>query len=127
MASGSNGSIRRLDTTDFAQAKSRFHSAVDEYIEARAQLENATNALLGTWRGVGRQMFENKYLLFNGKLEDLQDVLNEYNDTFFNVLKSYDDADAEIARELKRSSEGASGSAVRKMPSGIGAGGYRSR
>ena len=99
---GSEGAIRRLDTTQFAQAREQFHSAVTEYIEARKLLEDATNELLNVWRGEGRQMFENKYLLFKGKLEDLQDTLEEYNQTFIDVLKSYDEADEEIARGIEQ-------------------------
>ena len=100
----SEGSIRLLDTEAFAKAKEDFHTAVDNYIEARKSLDDATNKLLDSWRGKGRQTFLNKYELFSGKLEDLQDALNDYNDTFVSVIDAYDTTDEELANKIDESS-----------------------
>lgn len=96
----SEGSIRLLDTQAFASAKDRFHHAVSKYIDARKQLDTATRNLLASWRGEGRQTFENKYELFSGKLEDMQDVLNDYNDSFVSVIDAYDTTDEELADKI---------------------------
>lgn len=97
---GNQGSIRRLDTREFASAKDEFRRAVEEYIEAKQKLADTTNTLLDSWRGKGRQTFQNKYTLFSGKLEDLQDVLNDYNDTFVSVLDAYSTTDEDIADSI---------------------------
>lgn len=122
---GNQGSIRRLDTREFASAKDEFRRAVEEYIEAKQKLADTTNTLLDSWRGKGRQTFQNKYTLFSGKLEDLQDVLNDYNDTFVSVLDAYSTTDEDIADSIAAQSGagGGGGMGGRTAPSSPGAGG----
>lgn len=107
---GNQGSIRLLDTQAFASAKGEFRKAVEQYITARQSLADTTNTLLDSWRGKGRQTFLNKYSLFSGKLEDLQDVLNEYNDTFVSIIDAYDNTDEEIANGIRSNSDTGGGS-----------------
>lgn len=110
MANNANqGSIRLLDTQDFALAKQEFPKAITEYIEGRKKLADATNNLLASWRGEGRQTFQNKYDLFSGKLDDLQSTLNDYCKSFTDILDSYDETDESIASGISQSNSNASG------------------
>lgn len=120
---GNQGSIRLLDTQAFASAKDEFRKAVEEYITAKKALADTTNTLLESWRGKGRQTFLNKYSLFSGKLEDLQDVLNEYNDTFVSVIDAYDSTDEEIANNISSSTEGGGSGGSGFSSGGEGGGG----
>lgn len=101
----SAGSIRTLDTKEFNGVREKFKQASQDYIEARKKLDCATTTLLSSWHGKGRQTFENKYRLFSGKLDDLQEVIKDYSDSFGNVLTSYEDADRELANNLATSLE----------------------
>ena len=93
MANNANqGSIRLLDTQDFALAKQEF-----------------PNNLLASWRGEGRQTFQNKYNLFSGKLDDLQSTLNDYCKSFTDILDAYDETDESIASGISQSNSNASG------------------
>lgn len=110
MASNANqGSIRLLDTQAFAQAKQEFPKAITEYIEGRKQLADATNNLLASWRGEGRQTFQNKYNLFSGKLDDLQSTLDDYCKSFTEILDAYDETDESIASGISQSNSTAAG------------------
>lgn len=116
----SAGSIRTLDTKEFNSVREKFKQASQDYIDARQKLDSATTTLLSSWHGKGRQTFENKYRLFSGKLDDLQEVIKDYSDSFGNVLTSYEDADREIANQLSAALENSQSS---NGTSGIGGGG----
>ena len=116
----SAGSIRTLDTKEFNSVREKFKQASQDYIDARQKLDSATTTLLSSWHGVGRRTFEHKYNLFSGKLDDLQEVIKDYSDSFGNVLTSYEDADREIANQLSAALENSQSS---NGTSGIGGGG----
>lgn len=116
----SAGSIRTLDTKEFNGVREKFKQASQDYIDARQKLDSATTTLLSSWHGEGRRTFEHKYNLFSGKLDDLQEVIKDYSDSFGNVLTSYEDADREIANQLSAALENSQSS---NGTSGIGGGG----
>ena len=87
------GSVQRIDTGSFADVLSKIDSARSAFSASKDNIISATDSLLGTWTGRGKDAFADAYRILKVELEDEEENLQVIYDDLKGIKASYEEWD----------------------------------
>lgn len=93
--------IKHLNTTGMDATALQFRDSIAEFEKCCLRMEKATQTLLGTWDGKGRNQFEKQYRILKGKLGDINDELYDIYEELIAAEAAFGEADREIGKNMR--------------------------
>ncbi|MDR1013753.1 MAG: WXG100 family type VII secretion target [Coriobacteriales bacterium] len=93
--------VKSIDTKQFDATLAALKRATSAFEKSRKDAESATDALLKTWRGDGRDAFVKVYDKLRTEMGDDLDNLKVIRDDLTAMKQSYVDWDSGVAVQLK--------------------------
>ncbi len=94
------GSVQRIDTGSFADVLSKIDSARSAFSASKDNIISATDSLLGTWTGRGKDAFADAYRILKVELEDEEENLQVIYDDLKGIKASYEEWDTNTKNGL---------------------------
>lgn len=94
------GDVKHLYTKGLRDASAEIKSKVEEFNEAKNNIDRATRELLSTWVGEGRNSFETQYAILFRQLGDIGDELYDIYQSLVDSEATYISADEETKKQI---------------------------
>jgi len=96
------GSIRTLNTANFANTISAYDNHISTYQSIVADVRNAVDTVTtdANWQGLGRMEFRNDRDQVLRNLEDIQDIMASMRDALIKAYDNYKSTDSHVASEF---------------------------
>lgn len=94
------GTVKSIDTLLFDETINAMKNAVSAFSAARKNVNTATDRLLGTWEGKGKDSFNKVYKKLKTELKDEEDNLTTVKEDLIGIKDTYVDWDTGLKNEF---------------------------
>ena len=93
----------KVSIEEFKSAALKFSNAAISTDRIQKVLQNASDALLETWKGNGKDAFNNEYQLICKNMYTYSEVIKDISRELADIGKQFEDQDSDISNELLKS------------------------
>jgi len=84
----------------FQSAATQFSNAAVSADRIQKVLQNASDALLETWKGKGKDAFNNEYQIISKNMYTYSEILKDISKELTDIGKQFEEQDTDISNEL---------------------------
>jgi WXG100 family type VII secretion target len=95
--------VTHVDANVMNTVALEFSSQIKVLEDKKKEVQTATETLLNSWQGEGKDCFEKQYRLLFGQLADITESLYNIYDDLVESGKSYVDADEQLKKSMELS------------------------
>lgn len=92
--------VQYLDVKGITDAAKTFSKRIKDFDNCVIEMNKATDSVLDSWVGKGRNQFETQMKLMKSQLDDISDGLYDIYDALVDSEKAYIDEDEAVAKQF---------------------------